>query len=170
MTLPPVAPVQMTLYSHAQRYLGVMERDGKGEDHPLIQWWLSRCGLGFDAGDETPWCSAMMNGLAEDLGLPRTRSAAARSWLTVGEVVPPEEALIGFDLVVLKRGGGPGSPPQPGPEVVKGAPGHVGVFGGWVRSLGREESVIILGGNQSNSVKYQEFPRGMILGVRRLRP
>ena len=153
----------MTAYELAQRYVGtVIERSGDAE-HPLIQWWLSLCGYGLDAKDEVPWCSAFVNGIAWELRLPRSKSAAARSWLKVGTPIvttPDAEALdlaqVGWDIVVLNRGG------SPNPDL--SGPGHVGWFAG--AEFG---SMIILGGNQSNGVTVARFQASDILGIRRLR-
>lgn len=143
----------------AERYSGIRELAG-GKDHPLIQWWLSLCFDGnLDLPDETPWCSAFVNGVAWELRLPRSKSAAARSWLTVGTVVNPLYAVAGADVVILKRGAGV----QPGPEVTSGAPGHVGFY---VGSDGRD--IMVRGGNQSNSVSVARFPADSVLGVRRI--
>ena len=148
----------MTLFTHAQRYVGeVQERPGE-KDHPLIVWWLSLCRMGFDAHDEVPWCSGFVNGMAWDLRLPRTKSAAARSWLAIGTAVVPEFAKAEADVVILKRGGGN----QPGPDVLA-APGHVGLFAGLEGT-----TVLVLGGNQGNGVTIARFSRDQVLGIRRL--
>lgn len=147
----------MNAYELAQRYVGIAEISGP-RDHPLVQWWLSLCGLSTDTPDSTPWCSAFCNGIAWELRLPRSKSAAARSWLNVGVPIPLAEARPGNDVVVLQRGAGE----QPGPEVVA-APGHVGWFAGL--EGGR---VLVLGGNQGDRVSVAPFPRARILGVRRL--
>jgi hypothetical protein len=69
-----------------------------------------------------------------------------------------EEAEIGFDVVIFKRGSGN----QPGPDVIE-APGHVGFF------AGREGNrVLVLGGNQSDSVNVSRYPSRRLLGIRRL--
>lgn len=146
----------ITLYSLAQRYIGMaLERQGAA-DHPLIQWWLSLCGYGLDVHDEVPWCSAFVNGLAWELRLPRSKSAAARSWLTVG--TPVDTPICGFDLVVYRRG----PAPQPGPEVIQ-APGHVNIFGAF-----DGESVLGIGGNQGNNVSLTRMPKTAVLGYRRI--
>lgn len=151
--------MNINAYILASRFVGkVLERPGD-LDHPLIQWWLSLCRFGFDAHDETPWCSAFVNGIAFELGVPRTESALARSWLQVGRPVSLDEAEVGWDIVILQRGSGP----QPGPEVIA-APGHVGFFAG--HSWGSE--ILVLGGNQSNAVNVRSYPRARVLGVRRL--
>lgn len=152
--------MDLTLFTHGQRYIGlVLERPGK-KDHPLIQWWLSLCGLGLDAADEVPWCSAWVNGMTWDLRLPRSKSAAARSWLGVGEAVPLADAAVGFDVVVLTRGTGS----QPGPGTLD-APGHVGMFAGISED---KTHVLVLGGNQANGISVAPFALSRVLGVRRL--
>jgi len=153
--------VSVTAYSLANTFQGLKEIPGE-KNHPLIVWWLSLCGLDGHP-DETPWCSAFVNGvcwLLRDWGIPRTNSARARSWLRVGIVVPIESATKGWDVVVLKRGQGP----QPGPEVLD-APGHVGFY------AGRDDAgrILVLGGNQSNTVNIQPFSIADLLGIRRLR-
>jgi uncharacterized protein (TIGR02594 family) len=141
----------------AHRYLGIHEKAGD-QDHPLIRWWLSLVALP-NSPDETPWCSAFMSGLAWELGLPRSLSAAARSWLKVGTPIALDDASTDHvDVVILKRGDGP----QPGLEVLA-APGHVGLFHGLDAG-----GLHLLAGNQSNAVTVATFPRDQVLGVRRL--
>lgn len=151
--------MEITLYDLAARYIGqVIERKGD-LDHPLVQWWLSLCGFGLDSHDEIAWCSAFMNGIAFDLNLPRTKSAMARSWLNIGIPIQIEDAKVGFDIVIFKRGTGV----QPGPEVLN-APGHVALFAG----LEVGSKVLALGGNTANGVGIGHFDRSLVLGVRRL--
>jgi len=148
----------MTPFDLAQRFVGeVIEIPGP-EHAPFIQWCLEACGYGPEAPDETPWCSAFVNRIAWLLRLPRSKSAAARSWLTVGYSVPLEQATTGWDIVVLTRG----KEPQPGPDVTD-APGHVGFFAGR-----QGVSVLVLGGNQANSVTVAPFSVTRVLAVRRL--
>lgn len=147
----------MTAFDLAQRYVGIREIAGS-QSHPLVSWWLSLCGFGLDAHDEVPWCSAFANGVAWELRLPRSKSAAARSWLTIGVPVALDDAMVGYDVVVLKRGSGD----QPGPEVIA-APGHVAFFAGH-----EGDQVLGLGGNQLDGVCVARFPVASILGIRRL--
>lgn len=139
----------ITPFSLAQRYVGIRELSG-AQHHPLVSWWLSLCGFSLDAPDEIPWCSAFVNGIAWELRLPRSKSAAARSWLTVGVSVQIADAVADSDIVVLSRGTNP-------------AQGHVGFFAGWERG-----EVLVLGGNQQNSVSIEAFDATRILGMRRL--
>ena len=76
----------------------------------------------------------------------------------MGRSVTIDAAEAGFDVVILKRG----KAKQPGPDVIE-APGHVGLF------AGREgNSVLVLGGNQSDAVNVKRFPASRVLGIRRL--
>lgn len=138
----------MSPYELAQRYVGIKEIAGK-KNHPLISWWLSLCGFDTDTPDEVPWCSAFVNGIAWELRLPRSKSAAARSWLNVGIPVELNQAEVG-DIVILKRGTNP-------------AQGHVGFY-----ASHNEFTVTLLGGNQSNGVCVASFDKRDLLGVRRI--
>jgi hypothetical protein len=55
----------------AHRYLGIHEKAGD-QDHPLIVWWLSLCGI---AGhDEIAWCSARLSTVSRGSSGCRGRS------------------------------------------------------------------------------------------------
>lgn len=158
-------PIQTTAFGLFQRFAGIEERPGPKDNHPAIQWGLELCGLGRNQPDEIAWCSAILQVPTYLLDLPRSKNAAARSWLRVGLPIQLDEAEPGFDVVILKRG----QEPQPGPEVTSGAPGHVGLYGSTEHDPGgRPAWVWILGGNQSDSVSLARFPASQVLGVRRL--
>ena len=154
-----IRPLQITAFELGQRFAGIEERPGPKDNHPAIVWGLELCGLGRNQPDEVAWCSAWANLVAYLLDLPRSKNAAARSWLRVGLPIRLGDAEAGFDVVVLKRGQGH----QPGPEVTHGAPGHVGFFAGI-----EGDHVLILGGNQGDSVSLGRFNVADVLGVRRL--
>lgn len=139
----------VTAYLLARRFIGVKEVPGK-RSHPFITWTLSLCKFGSDAPDEIPWCSSFVNAIAWMLDLPWSQSAAARSWLQVGIPVQLDDAICGFDVVILERG-------------KDGVSGHVGFY---VRHSAN--TVTLLGGNQHDAVTEQEFDRLRVLGVRRL--
>jgi uncharacterized protein (TIGR02594 family) len=151
-----VKKLELSAFDLAQRFVGVDETPGAASNPQVLA--MLRLDNKWPAGDEVPWCSAFVNYIAWLLRLPRSKSLAARSWLTVGERIPPASAVAGFDVVILQRGDGP----QPGPEVIA-APGHVGFFAGLEGSR-----VLMLGGNQGDSVNVTGFPASQILGVRRL--
>lgn len=140
----------MTAYELAQRFVGEIRELPGGTHHPFIQWGHMLCALGPEQPDEVPWCSSFLNAIAWTLQLPRSKSAAARSWLHVGQVIPLEDAYPGSDVVVLTRGANP-------------AAGHVGLFAGRIG-----DEVHVLGGNQGNGVTIAAFPTARVVGVRRL--
>lgn len=150
----------ITALDLAMRYVGVKEISG-AKNHPLVSWWLSLCGFALDTPDEVAWCSAFVNGIAWELRLPRSKSAAARSWTTVGTTVALADAVPGFDVVVLSRG-------------TNVAQGHVGFYAGRVEILdtvtGRSTitHVDVCGGNQGDSVSVERFDVSRVVGVRRL--
>lgn len=147
----------MTLFDLGQRFIGHLQERPGTASHPYIEWAHSLSGLGLDTPDDVPWCSSWLNSLAWLLGLPRSKSAAARSWLKVGSpVVSLFEAQVGNDVVILNRGG------SSDPNV--SGPGHVGIFAG----LQGNTHVLLLGGNQSDAVTVQAFPVDRVLGIRRL--
>lgn len=148
--------MNITLFDLAQRFVGMREIAGE-KDNGFIVWAHSLCAIA-DAKDELPWCSSWLNACAWMLRLPRSKSAGARTWLEVGIPIELDEAMPGFDVVILRRG----KEPQPGPEVIK-AQGHVGLFAGIMG-----DSVLVLGGNQSDSVSIAPFDISRVLGVRRL--
>lgn len=153
----------MTAYDMAQRFIGTSEVSGE-KANPQIMTMLKLDGNAWTekSGDETPWCSAFVNYVAWLMRLPRSKSLMARSWLTVGTPVRSsgQTARVVCDVVILKRGGGE----QPGPEVLD-APGHVGFFGGL---LYKEKKILLLGGNQGNSVSVSHYDVDRVLGIRRL--
>lgn len=150
------AAVNTTPLEVARTYLDTEEVEGP-ESNPAILAMLREVAR-WPGGDDVPWCSAFVNHIARLLGLPRSKSLAARSWLGVGTPVALADAQPGFDVVVLKRGGGS----QPGPDVLN-APGHVGFYAGRVPG-----EIIVLGGNQGDAVTLARFPVANVLGVRRL--
>jgi uncharacterized protein (TIGR02594 family) len=152
-----VRHIETSAYLLAQRFVGSTEIPGK-KDNPMILAML-RLDDVWPEHDEVPWCSAFLNFVCWLLRLPRSKSLRARSWLLIGEPVKNADAQVGFDVVILKRGG----EDQPGPEVIE-APGHVGLFGGWSET----GSVYVLAGNQGDSVNVMPFPSERILGIRRL--
>lgn len=160
----------MTPFDLAQRYVGLREIAGAA-DNPLIVAMLklassdgsnvNATASGWPSNDETSWCSAFVSWVAWHFAVKiPSKALRARSWLTVGMDIPRLHAHRGWDVVVLKRGGGA----QPGPEVLD-AQGHVGFFHSF-DPIAR--TVRVLGGNQSDAVNVATFPADRILGVRRL--
>lgn len=149
----------VTLYLLASRFLGIAEVAGPTANPQILAMLRLDMRTGI-VDDSTPWCAAFVSYIAWLLDLPRSKSLAARSWLKVGMPVELDQALVGFDVVVLSRGDGP----QPGPEVLQ-APGHVGFYAG----RDGKDRVKVLGGNQGNAVSIDSFPVSRVLGIRRVR-
>lgn len=148
--------IEVSAYDIAQRFVGLKEVSGATSNPQVLA--MLRLDENWPQDDSVPWCSAFANYVAWLLRLPRSKSLRARSWLNVGQVISLEEAEPGFDVVIFKRGTGS----QPGPEVID-APGHVGFFAGVDGS-----KILVLGGNQSDSVSIGSYPKNALLGVRRL--
>lgn len=148
--------MEINAFALAERFVGVKEASGASSNAHVLA--MLRLDAKWVQDDSVPWCSAFVNYIAWLLRLPRSKSLAARSWLLVGQGVDVRDAKVGFDVVVIKRGA-----VDFGPETIA-APGHVGLFAGW----SGENDVLILGGNQSDSVSVEAFPKSKILGIRRL--
>jgi len=144
--------MEVTAAQLAKRWVGVRERKGDAIN-PAIAFMLELVGVKGD--DAIAWCSAFVNFVAWQLGLRRSGSAHARSWLMVGEPVELDHAQVGFDVVVFNRGGDP-RPVVPGP-------GHVAFYAGR-----NGDMVHVIGGNQGDGVSIASFPAHDVLGVRRL--
>lgn len=131
----------------AAREVGVRERVGRDNNHPRIQEYLATVGNLSEidkSRDETPWCSCFMNWCVEQAGYFGTDSAAAKSWgnwrigVDSGDGRPGDIAVFDRKTVDPKQSGG-----------------HVGILIEHDKTAGK---VLILGGNQSNSVRYTWFP------------
>ncbi len=95
--------------------------------------------------DETPWCSSFVNWVMSQSGRGGTNSAAARSWLNWG--APVANPTPGVVVVIKKKTAG----------MTQATGSTTGFHVGFFVSLSPSH-VRILGGNQSNQVKYSSFP------------
>lgn len=143
---PHNAPAWMW-HAYAEFKRGVKEIPGSAAN-PRIVEYLKATDIGSNpmaSSDETPWCSAFVNFVMLQAGIPRTRSAMARSWMHWGKQAKPEYGAV----VVFWR------------TTQTSISGHVGFF------VGEEGSNIwVLGGNQMNSVSFAKYPRTRLLGYR----
>lgn len=98
----------------------------------------------------TPWCAAFINATERSVGNKGTGSLAARSFLKYGTKVEEDDALEG-DIVIFARGS-------------NGYSGHVTYFVKWDDD---NNTVIVLGGNQSDMVCYSHYSQDRIIGIRR---
>lgn len=91
-----------------------------------------------------PWCSSFLCWCFEREGIPSTRSAAARSWLTWGVAIG--RGIQGC-VVIISRG--------------TGNQAHCGLW--WSED---RDMVYLLSGNVSNKVCVMGFARDRVLGYR----
>lgn len=150
--------MNITAFDLAQRFVGMKEVAGTASNPAILA--MLRLDDAWPQGDEVPWCSAFVNYICWLLRLPRSKSLAARSWLNVGRQIAAREALQENDIMVLSRGSNP-------------AYGHVGFFAGWSQTETdtppfSTSGVLLLGGNQGDSVSIATFPVSRLLGIRRL--
>ena len=130
------------LITTAESVLGLNEDKQKD----VLSSFLSAGGAEIDPS-QTAWCAAFVNATLTKTGLDGTGALNARSFLDWGtEITSPQ---LG-DVVVLSRGDNP-------------AQGHVGFFKGF----DADGNILILGGNQGDSVNVQSFNKDRLLGYRR---
>ena len=101
----------------------------------------------------TEWCAAFVNAVLDLEGIPNNDNhkypLTARAFLDWGSPINPQDIKRG-DIVVFPRG-------------TQSWKGHVGFY------VGRHASgnLVILGGNQNNSVRYDLYDPKRALGIRR---
>ncbi len=130
-------------YEIAKGELGEKEIPGDMDNPRIVEY-----GESVDlevSDDETPWCAIFVNWCLKKVGQEGTNLATARSFLDWGVGIEyPTKGCI----VVFKRGNSSWQ-------------GHVGFY--------VEENntyIKVLGGNQSNSVKYSWYRKSDLLGYR----
>jgi len=132
----------------AQPYIGLQERTHRRELHKLLDVDPVR----------TEWCAAFVNSVLELDDIPNLNDQTkypplmARSFLYWGERVAREDIQRG-DIVIFPRG-------------KEGWKGHVGFYVDSQMHNGKEYW-IVLGGNQSNEVRYEFYSPSRALGIRR---
>ena len=124
--------------------LGVTETPGPAHTARVLAYYAD-AGHPQITDDETAWCAAFLGACLERAELGSTRSLMARSYLSWGD--PLEEFRPGA-IAVLSRTADP-------------ALGHVAFIIGET-----PDRIVLLGGNQNNSVSVEAFPRSRLLGLR----
>lgn len=140
MSIPP------PWYEIALRELAASVAEQGSRAHPRILEYLATCDdleEGEWERESTPWCSAFVNWCLAQAGVAGTDSGWARSWAEWGEPVDPPR--LGAIAIWARGRTSPDAP------VVTG---HVSFF---VEDLG--ESVLVLGGNQSDRVCLKAYPK-----------
>jgi len=144
--LPGISPAaSLPWLAEANRWLGLKEIPGPKHHAQILKWWgLIRATY---ADNETAWCAGFVGGCLEAVGIPSSRSAAARSYDKWGDKV--SDPVYG-SIVTFWRG----SP--------TGWMGHVAFLVG-VTSAG---DLLCLGGNQADGVNVAKFSRDRLIGFR----
>lgn len=126
----------------ARKYEGTKEVKGPKHNGLILGWW-KRIKRGGIKDDETPWCAAFVGGVLEEAGIVSSRFESAISYLKWG--VPVAKPVLGC-VVVFKRDGG----------------GHVG----FVVGVDKFGCLMVLGGNQGDTVSIRPFDRARVVGYR----
>ena len=132
--------------ARAEEYLGLHERQNRQQLQELLDVDPVR----------TEWCAAFVNAILELEGIPNNDEhkypLTARAFLDWGNPINPQDIKPG-DIVVFPRGN-------------QGWQGHVGFYVTTV-DTNKGQRWVILGGNQSNSVRYDLYDPKKALGIRR---
>lgn len=133
----------------AASQIGTKEIAGSIHNKAIVDY-AQEAGIEWIKDDETAWCSTFINWVAHKLGLPKSGSAAARSWEKVGKGVTfPTPG----DIVIFWR------------KFPNSGYGHVGIYMGHTND---GNSVFVLGGNQNNEVNITPLPKNRIVDFRSL--
>lgn len=134
----------------ATQEIGIRERPGP-MPHPRIWEYLASVDNLSEldrSSDETPWCSCFMNWCVEQCGIDGTNAAWAKSWHNWRKRLngsPRTGAIAVFERVTAKNHAG-----------------HVGIC-----IAQEDDQLLLLGGNQSNAVRYSWYPvNGEVGGTR----
>lgn len=134
-----------TIVEAAKRHLGVEEWPG-AKSNPAVEVFFARAGHP-GVTDDVPWCAAFVGAVLAECGLHNSGSLMARSYLSWGQKVSPQDAGAG-DVAVIARGKKPA--------------GHV-----FIVTDVRDGEVSGIGGNQDNKVTPIKVAVGEVLGFRR---
>ena len=126
---------------------------GYAEDNPRLAAFLMKNGYDINP-TKTAWCAAFVGAVLNACGYEGTHKLNARSYLNWGIHVPINESKPG-DVVILKRG-------------IFTWQGHVGFKAYGEPDPADEDKIPLFGGNQDNRACHKQYPKSMILGVRRV--
>lgn len=129
----------------ARQEIGVKEIRGKVHNKRVIEYHST---TGKAPNDETAWCSSFVNWSLKQVGIKGTNSAQAISWQIMHWGVALSTPVYG--CIGVRR------------NHPNGKKGHVAFIVGKTK----DGSLIALGGNQSDEVTLQEFPKGFFLYFR----
>lgn len=125
---------------------GQREIPGRRHNPRIVEYFTAVSATIVD--DETAWCSAFVNWVMAQHNITGTRRANARSWLNWGNPLPEDAPYYGA-ITVLWR------------VSRRSWKGHVGFY------VGEEgNDLVLLGGNQGNSVSLRNYPKSRLLAYR----
>jgi uncharacterized protein (TIGR02594 family) len=127
----------------AQAELGIHENALPGQHNQRIIEYHKTTTLKAKT-DETPWCSAFVNWVITTSGFKGTNSALAKSWLNWGKKL--DNPVFGAITIIKRK--------SAGSDAATGSSTgyHVAFY-----TSATEGRVRLLGGNQSDQVKYSNF-------------
>lgn len=132
--------------TRAKSYLGMTEIHGPHHNPKILEWW-KKLGQPFK-DDETAWCGAFVGGVLAESGRTVVQGpAGARSWLKLP--VKLDKPAVGA-VVIFWRG------------KKTGYMGHVG----FVVGKDKHGNIMVLGGNQGDTVSIKPFDTDRVLGYR----
>jgi uncharacterized protein (TIGR02594 family) len=126
----------------ARPLVGLHEIKGPEHAPEILGMWqaIKRSGI---QSDEVPWCAAFVGACLERAGIRSSRFESAASYLTWGVRL---DAPVHGCIVIFSREGG----------------GHVGFVVGYDEAW----NLLVLGGNQGDSVSVKAFPIERVTGYR----
>ncbi|MEZ6933584.1 TIGR02594 family protein [Aeromonas sp. BC14] len=126
---------------------GIKEFPGDADNPRIVEY--HSCTSYGSSDDETPWCSSFANWCMKQCGIEGTHNVAAQSWLHWGKAIAtPIEGAV----TILWR------------ESPSSWKGHVGFFIG--EHPTNKDYILLLGGNQGDSVCVAAYEKKRVLGFR----
>lgn len=147
----PKPTINFTVLSIASSQIGVVEwaKDSNPKVEEYLDWGSRLDNKESNLGDHTPWCAGFVGWCLEKSGLKSTNSLMARSYEKWG-LSSAHDPLPG-DVVTFYRG------------EKKSGFGHVGFFLGF----DKRGSILVLGGNQGDSVNVTAYSTARLTDIRR---
>ena len=136
------------VYDKALEYVGTKEVPGVEHNQTVVGWlecFAKNIGSWGQSRDETAWCAVFVSMVLHECGYRGTDDARAASYLKWGK---PSKLDKGCVVVIKRQGGGQDN------RTGSRAGYHVGFLNRVTKNY-----IVILGGNQSDSVRVSYFPR-----------
>ena len=141
MSPSPVVSSDAPWMPIATREIGQVEIEGRRHNPRIVEYHASTS-MGA-AADETAWCSSFVNWVLRQAGIRGTNSAAAASWTSWGQSC---HARTGAVTVIFN--------PSAANSRLSRSGNHVGFL-----AEDNGGHFVLLGGNQSDSVRISRFPK-----------